>query len=152
MKILSPCFIMLALTCCLLACSTAKNSDPPKSVLIGDYQYTSYDKQGGKVVEGRLSITSVESKRVRSETVIQLKGNWQLNKVGTQEYIGPQVGSGDLVGSIDKDEIWIDLDPNISDANVFLNGKVEGKRFHGTWSFKGYAGTINQGTFEATRK
>ncbi len=152
MKIANTCFIILTLSCYILACSTAKNAEPQKSALIGDYQYTGYDKKGGKAVEGRLSITSVESKRIRSEVVTQLKGNWQLNKVGTQEHIGPQVGSGELVGSIDKGSIWIDLNPNISDANVFLNGTIEGKRFHGTWNFKGYAGTISEGTFEANRK
>ncbi|SRR6266496_730815 len=151
MKIANTCLIILTLSCYILACSTAKNAEPAKSDLIGDYQYTSYDKKGGKVVEGRLSITSVESKRIRSETVTQLKGNWQLNKVGTQEHIG-EVGSGELVGSIDKGEIWINLNPNISDGNVFLSGTIEGKRFHGTWKVKGYAGTINQGTFEANRK
>lgn len=120
--------------------------------MVGDYQYTGYDKQGGKAVEGRLSITSVETKRIRSEEVTQLKGNWQLKKVGTQEHIGRQEGSGELIGSIDKGEIDIDLNPNISDANVYLHGTIEGRRFHGTWSFKGYAGAISEGTFEAIRK
>jgi len=152
MKIANTCLIILTLSCYTLDCSTAKNAEPPKSVLIGDYQYTSYDTQGAKVVEGRLSITSVETKRIRSENVTQLKGNWQLNKAGNQEHIGAQVGSGELVGSIDKDEIWIDLNPNVSDGNVFLTGTIEGKRFHGKWSAKGYAGAINEGTFEANRK
>src|SRR6266496_428094 len=152
MKIANTCLITLTLSCYILACSSAKNVEPPKSVLIGDYQYTSYDKQGAKVVEGRLSITSVESQRIRSEIVTHLKGNWQLNKVGNQEHIGAQVGSGELDGSIDKGEIWIDLNPNISDGNVFLTGTIEGRRFHGRWSLKGYAGTINEGTFEANRK
>jgi len=41
-----------------------------------------------------------------------------LNKVDTQEHLGPQEGSGELTGSIDKGEIDINLNPNISDANV----------------------------------
>jgi len=151
-KIANTFLIVLTLGCYILACSTARKAEPPKSNLIGDYQYTSYDKQGGKVVEGRLSITSVELKRIRSEEVTQLKGNWQFNRVGSQERIGDQVGSGELVGSIDKGEIWINLNPNISDGNVYLTGKIEDKRFHGAWTVRGYAGTINEGTFEANRK
>ena len=89
-----------------------------------------------------MSITSVESKRIRSEEVTQLKGNWQLKRVGTQEQIGPQEGSGELIGSIDKGEIDINLNPNISDANVYLHGTIEGRRFHGTWGFEGYAGAV----------
>ncbi|HKC62073.1 MAG TPA: hypothetical protein VKB86_00440 [Pyrinomonadaceae bacterium] len=112
----------------------------------------SYDQKGDKVVEGRLSITSVQTKRIQSEEQIQLKGNWQLNKVGNQERIGDQVGSGNLVGSIIQGKVYINLNPNIADANVLLEGTIEGKRFHGTWSLKGVAGTISQGTFEANRK
>ena len=152
MKIASPYLIILTLSCYVLACSLPKAIEQTKPFPVGDYQYTGYDKSRGKIVEGRLSITSVESKRIQSGVMIQIKGNWQLSKVGHQEKIGPQVGSGELIGSITEGEINIDLNPNISDSNVILKGKIEGKRFHGTWSFNGYAGPINQGTFEAIRK
>ena len=58
--------------------------------------------------------------------LLQLKGNWQLNKVDTQEHLGPQEGSGELIGSIDKGEIDINLNPNISDANVIASPSVRG--------------------------
>jgi len=152
MNIASPYLIILTLSCYVLACSTPKNTDQTKPFPVGDYQYTGYDKKGHKIVEGRLSITAVETRRIESAESIQIKGNWQLNKVGNQEKIGPQVGSGDLIGSIIKGEIYINLNPNISDSNVNLRGTIEGRRFHGTWSFNGYAGAMNQGTFEAIRK
>jgi hypothetical protein len=152
MKIASPYLMILTLSCYVLACSPPKNIEQAKPFPVGDYQYTGYDQSGGKIVEGQLSITSVESRRIQSEETIQLKGNWQLNRVGNQEKTGPQVGSGELIGSIIKGELYINLNPNISDSNVFLQGTIEGRRFHGTWSFKGYAGAINQGTFEAIRK
>ena len=152
MKITGSYLIVMTLSCYFVACSPLNIIEQKPPFPSGDYQYTGYDKQGGKVVEGRLSITSVESKRIRSEMQIQIKGNWQLNKVGKQEQIGPQVGSGDLVGGIINGEILIDLNPNISDSNVNLRGTIEGRRFHGTWSFDGYAGAISKGTFEATRK
>ena len=152
MKSASPYLIILTLSCYVLACSQPKYIEQTKPYPVGDYRYTGYDKSGDKLVEGRLSITSVESRRIQSEEQIQIKGNWQLNKVGNQERIGTQVGSGELIGSIIKEELYINLNPNISDANVFLKGTIDGKRFHGTWSFKGYAGAINEGTFEAIRK
>jgi len=152
MKIANLYLMILTLSCYVLACSTPKSIEQTKPFPVGDYQYTGSDKKGDKIVEGRLSITSVESRRIKSEETIQIKGNWQLNKVGNQEQIGPQVGSGELDGSIIEGEIYLDLNPNISDSNVILRGTIEGRRFHGTWNFKGYAGTINQGTFEATRK
>ncbi len=137
MKIANPYLIMLALSCYVLACSPRSLSGQKAPFPAGDYQYTSYDKQGNKVVEGRISITSVEPRRIGSEEQIQLKGNWELRKAGNQEKIGPQVGSGDLIGGIIKCELYIDLTPNISDANGNLRGKVEGKRCHGTWAFNG---------------
>lgn len=144
--------LMLLLGCGVVACSIAKTSDQSKPYPLGDYDYTSYDGKGDKVVQGRISITSSELRRIGSEQTTQLKGNWELKKVGNQEKIGNQQGKGELVGSIEKGEIYLDLNPNMSDANVLLRGKIEGKRFHGTWSFNGYAGPISQGTFEATRR
>src|SRR2546430_1227772 len=121
MKITSIWLLILALGCYVFACSTPKTSEITGPSVVGDYQYTGYDKKGGKVVEGRLSITSVETKRIRSEEVTQLKGNWQLKKVGTQEHIGPQEGSGELIGSIDKGEIPTTLNPNTPHANCYLS-------------------------------
>jgi hypothetical protein len=134
------------------ACSTTRGVDSNKPFPVGDYQYTSFDEKGDKVTEGRISITSSERRKIYSEETTQLKGNWELKKVGNQERIGLQEGKGDLVGSIDKDVIVINLNPNISDANVYLHGKIEGKRFHGTWSFNGYQGPVTKGTFEATKQ
>lgn len=130
----------------------APGNSPEKPFPVGDYQYTSYDEQGDKVSEGKLSITSAEVRKMNSENVTQLKGNWELKKVGTQERVGFQEGKSDLVGSIDNGEIIINLNPNISDANVYLKGKIEGKRFHGTWSFNGIAGPVTKGTFEAIKQ
>jgi hypothetical protein len=152
MKLAGTYLIILTLSCYVLACSITKNVDRANTSPVGDYQYTGYDERGGKVVEGRISITSSELRRIGSAESVQLKGNWELSKAGNQEKIGPQVGKGELIGSIDKDEVDINLNPNINDVNVYLRGKIEGKRFHGTWSFNGYAGPINKGTFEAIRK
>ena len=151
MKIANPFLVILTFSCYVLACSS-KNIEQTKPFPVGDYQYTGYVRNGGKIVEGQLSIISVESRRIRSEESIQIKGKWQFNKVGNQEKIGPQVGSGELTGSIIKGTVYINLNPKISDSNVILKGTIEGMRFHGTWSFNGYGGAINQGTFEATRK
>lgn len=134
------------------ATPSAPGSSPEKPFPVADYQFTSYDDKGDKVSEGKLSITSAEVRRINSEEVTQLKGNWELKKVGNQERVGLQEGKSELVGSIDKDEIIINLNPNISDANVYLRGKIEGKRFHGTWSFNGIAGPVTKGTFEATKQ
>ena len=151
MKFLIACLLVLMLVP-VLACSKSHGVEQEKSFPVGDYQYSGYDQKGTKIVEGRISITSVETKRIGKEDTIQLKGNWELKKIGDPEHIGGQVGTGNLVGSILKGEIDINLNPNISDANVYLRGTIEGRRFHGKWVFSGYAGPVSQGTFEAIRK
>src|SRR5215212_4714158 len=120
MKIASPYLIILTLCCYVLACSTPTNTEQTKPFPLGDYQYTGYAKNGSKIVEGRLSITSIESRRAQSEESKQLKGNWRLDKVGEQEKVGGQVGTGELIRSILKGEVYINLNPNISDSNVIL--------------------------------
>ena len=135
-----------------LACSKSPGGEQAKPFPVGDYQYSGYDQKGTKIVEGLVSITSVETKRIGSEDTIQLKGKWRLDKIGNPERIGDQVGTGELIGSIIKGEIIINLNPNINDANVYLRGTIEGRRFHGKWSFNGYTGPVTQGTFEAIRK
>jgi hypothetical protein len=145
-------WLLVLILVSIVACSKSYVIGQAKPFPVGDYQYGGYDKKGTKIVEGRVSITSVETKRIGSEDTIQIKGNWQLNKIGNPEHIGGQTGTGDLVGSIIKGEIDINLNPNISDAIVYLRGTIEGRRFHGKWTFSGYAGPINEGTFEAIRK
>ena len=127
----------------ILECNS-KSKPPAPSSPIGVYQYSGYDKAGKKVVEGLLEITSIESNR--------LKGTWQLKPIGNAEKIGPQVGTGTLVGELNKDTVNINLNPNMADNNVNLTGKIEGAHFHGDWSFSGFAGVISQGTFEGRRK
>ena len=151
-KILILAGSILGVGAAVFACSIAKTSAPDKPFPIGDYDYVSYDEKGDEVVEGRISITSSEPRRIGAQETTQLKGDWELKKVGQQQPIGNQVGKGDLVGSLDKGEIYLNLNPNISDANVLLRGLIDGKRFHGTWSFNGYAGPIIKGKFEATRR
>lgn len=145
--------LLILILSSVLACSKLSGTEQPKPFPVGDYQYTGYDDKGEKMVEGRLSITSVENVRIGSEDTIQLKGNWELKEIGKHEHIGEQVGSGNLVGTLFKEgELDLNLNPNISDANVYLRGTIEGRRFHGTWRFNGYAGTLTSGKFEAIRK
>ena len=145
MKILTTYLLVFVLGCYALDCSGKKTgASPSKTFPLGEYQYTGYGEDGGKVVEGRLSLTALDGDR--------LKGTWELKQVGQPGRIGPQTGSGDLVGTVSGTEVLVDLNPNMNDNNVNLRGKVEGKRYKGTWSYSGFAGVITSGTFEASRE
>ena len=146
MKVLTTYLLVFVLGIYALDCSGKKNGapQPPKTFPLGEYQYTGYDESGAKIVEGRLSLTSRDGD--------QLKGSWELKQIGEPRRIGPQIGSGDLIGSVNGTEVNLDLNPNMNDNNVNLRGHVEGKRYTGTWSFNGFAGRISSGRFEATAK
>ena len=152
MKIASMYLFILSWSVYILACSMITKHKQTKGFPTGDYQYSGYSKQGDKIVAGRLSITSAEPRRIGAEVSTELKGNWEFRKVGNEEKIGAQVGSGDLIGSVNKGEIYIDLNPNVRDGNVILQGTIEGSRFHGKWSLHIISGVTNQGNFEAQRK
>ncbi len=145
MKLSMTYLLVFLLGCYALDCSGRKNNTPPaRTFPLGDYQYTGYDEGGSKIVEGRLSLTSLDGE--------QFKGTWELKQVGEPKNIGPQVGTGDLVGTVHGTEVRIELNPNMNDNNVSLSGKVEGKRYQGTWNYSGFAGRISSGAFEATAK
>ena len=65
--------IMLTLSGYVFTCSMPKIIDQAKPFPIGDYLYTGYDKDGGRIVEGRLSITSVEPRRSKHEESYEIK-------------------------------------------------------------------------------
>ena len=64
-----------------------------------------------------------------------------------------QVAGTGIVASYFADVISPRLLQGASTApNVYLRGTIEGRRFHGSWRFNGYEGTVSNGTFEAIRK
>src|SRR5437868_2341095 len=123
MKVVNLYLIILTASGYLLSCSMPKIIERTKPFPTGEYQYAGYATNGDKIVEGRLSITSVEPRRINEEA-FEIKGNWQLNRIDDPEKIGPQTGTGELLGSIEKGEISIDLNPNMNDNNVILRGKI----------------------------
>lgn len=123
--------------------SASSTAQPPETSPVGDYYYAGLDGSGHKIIEGTLSITSVEAD--------SLSGNWQFHKVGRARKIGPQVGTGKLIGQIKDGKIYINLNPNMADNNVNLRGTLEGRLFHGTWSYNGFAGPLAKGTFQAKK-
>ena len=110
-------------------CSGANSVHQSKPFPLGEYQYAGFDNKGNKIVEGRLAITSREADRI--------KGEWKLSKIGNPERIGPQTGMRECIGLIKDDSLFINLNPNMVDNNVNLKGKVQDRRYSGTWSYDG---------------
>jgi len=107
------------------------------------YQYAGYDHESRQVVKGFITIVRDESNSI--------SGDWQLEATGDPSGIGPQVGSGKLVGAVDGERIWIGLNPDYVDNNVMLAGRISGSVISGTWEYVGFPGVLAQGTFRAVK-
>ena len=110
----------------------------------GVYEYTSYDGKGVAIVGGWFTMILSDTGAV--------SGEWHFRAIGTPQNIGPQTGDGNLVGGIDKEQVWVELNPQFRDNNLQLHGRIDRSRFSGTWAWISFVGVTNQGTFEAKRK
>ena len=111
----------------------------------GEYSYSGYDSQGTLIIRGALTI-------MREDT-LRVTGTWKFEAAirDSLGMFGPQVGSGNLVGSIHGDNIGLNLNPNYVDNNVLLAGTISYWGISGTWEYVGFPGVLNRGTFRAVR-
>ncbi len=111
----------------------------------GLYDYQGYNLAGDLVVTGRLSLTGqVGSSSVSGTRDLYLVGS-PTNEVGTQLGFGRVSGNHDAADS----SLWIDLNSQVIDDNVFLSGTLIGNTFLGMWMWD-YFGGFAEGTFRAT--
>ena len=144
MRIVIACMILTFLGLAPTECLSAKSTGQNKPFPLGNYRYSGYDTGGAKIVEGTISITSRKSNHI--------SGRWKLKSIGNVEKISYHVGKGRFEGEIKEDNVTINLNPKVRDANLFLRGKIAKTRFHGEWSFSSIHGVVDRGTFEAIKR
>ena len=110
----------------------------------GAYAYTGYDSTGTKIVKGWIKIDFDDSTTI--------SGEWELDKIGDPENIGPQVGSGTLMGNLQNNQLFLNLNPDYVDNNVFIICPYDDQKLAGTWNYAGFPGIINYGTFVSEKK
>ncbi len=134
--------VLLALLFSFASCDNESNSlvGPTPS---GAYSYTSFDSLGMAIVRGWFTMIHEDSTK--------LIGNWSFQKIGNPQDVGPQVGAGKLVGGVDQDKIWVELNPQYRDHNLQLQGSITGNKFSGEWMWLSLAGISNHGTFVAIK-
>lgn len=117
--------------------------DSSTSSSMTTYKYTSFDSTGNKIIEGYLWIDSIDS--------VEVKGRWRFNLVSNCENMGPQIGKGNFEGTTDMwGHMLLNLNPGMIDNNVLLEGSMQlSYRIDGRWSYVGFPGLINWGSFEA---
>jgi hypothetical protein len=120
----------------LIGCSESALEVPE-----GAWAYQGYASNGAQITDGWFKIQSQDS--------LLISGNWRFERVGDELEVGPQIGSGQFSGQIDAEQIWINLNPDYADNNVFLSGIIDGDRMTGNWTWSGFAGPIATGSFSA---
>lgn len=136
--------IFIIIIIILVSCSNKEVKGIVNPTFSGTYSYSSFDTTGTPIVKGWFSISFQES--------VTIKGEWHFEKIGDPENIGPQVGSGELEGGVDKGRIWIELQPKFRDNNLQLDGKIENNYYSGKWQWISFIGHTNYGTFVAVKK
>ena len=133
--------ISIALASFLLFSSCSEDSLTSSSLTI--YKYSGYDSTGNKIITGYLWIDSIDS--------VEVKGRWRFYLVSNCENIGPQIGHGNFEGTANPlGTLSLNLNPGMIDNNVLLQCSMRlPYRMDGQWSYVGYPGVINAGSFEA---
>ncbi|MFO7889564.1 MAG: hypothetical protein R6V04_04420 [bacterium] len=122
------------------------NCEKSKSLLTSNeytmYNYVAYDSTEIKVAQGMLLLNFEDD---------IINGEWDIKAVGSAQNIGPQIGSGNLVGSYSSDSIWVELQPQMCDNNLQLKGRLKDNSLAGQWIYISFIGPTNSGTFTARK-
>jgi hypothetical protein len=127
----------------LLACSSAPDGRPDRPA--GDFLYSAMSATGQPLLTGHL--------RVAFPTDSTLTGTWTiawLPGADTTAPVGPQVGSGVLLGSRSGDLFVVQLNPTYADNNVALLAVPTTDGYSGQWEWSTLAGPASGGAFLAT--
>jgi hypothetical protein len=113
------------------------------------YNYRGFDTNGNLLVAGAITLLVDES--------VQVKGDWKLQVLNRHRLkeLGPQDGSGKIIGQFKGDGFFLNLNPDIHENNIYLDGKITGAdifKINGKWGYYGFEGKLFEGTFEMVRK
>lgn len=139
-------YILSLVVCLSLLFYFCDGDNPFNGIKVPDgaYAYKGYDSTDVKIVCGWIKFDFDDSSMV--------SGEWELDKIGDPQNIGPQIGSGELVGNVQDDQLYINLNPQYADNNVFLTSPYSDQKLEGTWNYAGFPGVINHGSFVAEKK
>jgi len=139
MRVLQPGLLLLC-----FACSSGPAAPP--ALRDGSFQYAAFSESGQQVLQGRLRLTFPDEATVT--------GTWRIDwapGADTTAVVGPQVGTGQLVGARHGDTLVIELNPGNADNNVGLVAVTAGGGWQGEWEWVALTGPRSKGAFVASR-
>ncbi len=146
---------LLALTIiCAVAFSSCSGSDTDNGPGLKkkSYVYSLTDSSSVVLAEGTMDITSISKSTVTGmRNTYDVKGTYTVGNVTTDTmYTAFSTMTGGEMTGLYNDSlktIWINTNPSIADANVFINANVTSSKMKGDWYFSTFRGKDKQGGF-----
>ncbi len=108
----------------------------------GKYSFYLYDSLSNKLMEGILDIKSINLKKLQGEYEVQKK---------FVDVMGINSNRGKFEGAyLEKSKsLTINMNPKLSDANLFINAQSQNDSLIGDWYFSTMKGVQQRGKFRA---
>jgi len=126
----------------LMACSSATSDFA--ALRPGGFHYSAASATGQPLLTGRLQLDFADDS--------SFTGSWKIDWLpgaDTSAPVGPQVGSGVLIGQRRGTTLLIQLNPTNADHNVALQAVPRGGGYSGTWEWSTFSGPRSSGRFVA---
>ncbi len=132
---------LLALALLLGCAGTSTESATSRT---NGFRYLGRSAAGVPVLTGRIELAFPDDSTVT--------GTWAIGWIpgaDTTLEVGPQVGSGTLVGRRMGDSLLIEMNPNWADNNVALKAFSTADGYTGHWTWSAFDGPRSGGSFTA---
>ena len=125
----------------LFSCSSSK----PTTQIIkdGKYNFAFYDTAANKKCDGNLTLENAESNKIF--------GKYKVVNRSSDTIPGLNYTKGYYEGTVDTKtgSIFMNMNPKIADANLFVNSILKADSLIGTWNFSTMKGIQSRGIFKA---
>lgn len=129
---------------CTGGCSTSCSADC-WDLICGKYYYTIYDSLDSKLVEGVINISDCVGNTIG--------GTYSKDKIYNDTFSGYASLKGFFNGNVDTKEkkANINLNPKISDNNIYINIDIKKESLTGKWTYSTMKGRFGSGKFLAVK-
>ncbi len=138
MRTLAPAVLFL-----LLACNAPANEAPASRA--GGFRYIARSATGAPLISGRIDLSFPDDSTVTG----QWNFAWEPGADTTLQ-VGPQVGTGELIGRQMGDTLLLQLNPEMADNNVGLTAIRGAGGYTGEWTWSAFTGPRSSGSFTVT--
>lgn len=112
----------------------------------GVYDFTLFDRGGDSLAVGSFDIETINGK--------DISGSYIFDKVfQSNQLLTPNVKK-EMKGSLsdDRKQVFINANPRLADANVFLRITAGLLTYSGKWEYSTFVGIVDNGTIKAEKR